>query len=320
MRHCVLVGILTSALLTGAAPARANCMVIDQIDKLHAIQTRLARDPDTGLFPTDIRQLRTIMRTLSNRAALDAVDGNALVGRGAEIVRFLQKTQQLLEGASLDDPQSVRPHFRATTTRNLDRVGDHLHDLRCTSDQVSVDRAAAAVAARTGATSDAEDLAQVMQALGAFRQEVLRPRNLFGFALALGAAFALAPVIRRWLILRRRRAKRHPANFATSYRQDDAVSEGSLLDINCFGAKLARAADQPLEKGDRVEIAIEDDWIDGQVVWSNQHYSGIQFSRAISLADVAEVIAQSAHSEKENGAPQDAASNRIDLALTGRRR
>ena len=48
-----------------APPALADCAVIDQLDKLHIIQTRLARDPDTALFFSDIRQLRTISAGIS---------------------------------------------------------------------------------------------------------------------------------------------------------------------------------------------------------------------------------------------------------------
>ncbi len=96
MQQTALIGILAAALFMGTDRLHANCLVIDKIDRLYTIQSRLARDPDTGLFATDLRLLRITLRSLSNTAALEAVDGNALFGRGADIVRMLQQTQALL--------------------------------------------------------------------------------------------------------------------------------------------------------------------------------------------------------------------------------
>ena len=294
MQQTALIGILAATLFMGTDRLHTNCLVIDKIDRLYSIQSRLARDPDTGLLATDLRLLRNTLRSLSNTAALEAVDGNALFGRGADIVRMLQQTQALLQSASLDDPHSVRPHFQGSARRTLTAVGDHLHDLRCSREQINIDRGAAAAEATAPATTtDAEDLAQVMQALGSFRQEALRPRNLIGLLLTIGAGFALAPIVKRWLILRRRRARRHPANYATRYRRDEHESAGNLLDINCFGTKLARPKDEDLQVGDGIEIAIEESWVSGKVLWSNRHYSGVQFKRAIGLGEVNEVIVNS---------------------------
>ena len=63
-------------------PAYADCALIDRIDRLFTIQSRLARDPDTTFFATDIRQLRRISAGISSRAVLTAVDGNSFTGRG----------------------------------------------------------------------------------------------------------------------------------------------------------------------------------------------------------------------------------------------
>ena len=292
MRHLATICIIAVLFGLGAGSARANCMVIDRIDKLHAIQSRLARGPDTGLFATDIRQLRAIMRGLSNRAALDAVDGNVIAGRGADILRMLRQTQQMLVGASLDDPATVQNHFTADVRRTLSKVGDHLHDLRCTSEQVSIDQARAAQAVAAG-DSDAEDLAQVMRTLAALGQEAMRPRSIGGFTLTIIAIIVLTPVVRRWITLRRRRAMRRPANYPTSYRHHDLSIDGSLIDINCFGTKLARTGDHLLDCGDRIEIAIHEDWVPGIVIWSNRHYSGVRFARRIRLVDVEGVVASS---------------------------
>ena len=132
-----------------------------------------------------------------------------------------------------------------------------------------------------------------MQALSTLGQEALRPRSMIGLAITVGGGFAVMPFVKRWLILRRRRFKRHPANYATHYRTEEKTCESHLIDINCFGTKLARPKDQTLEVGDGIEIAIEESWVAGKVIWSNKHYSGVQFKRAIGLGEVTEIVANS---------------------------
>ncbi len=293
MKGIVGAGLLWAIVAALGTSVRANCAVIDQLDKLHTIQARLANTPDTGLFMTDIRQLRAIMGDLSNRDALDAVEGNAIAGRGAQVVRFLTNTQDLLSSVSLDEPNRVRVHFTNRVRRNMDQISDHLTDLRCTRDQVNIAQAALTQTEGSG-DSDAEDLADVMETLSRVSEELVKPRNILLIISLIGAGFLIVPLIRKWLILRKRRAKRHTTNYATQYRNDQITAAGSLLDINCFGTKLARAQDHVLEMGETVEVSVDDIWIKGTVVWSNTHYSGIMFRRAIDLSEVALVIAKSA--------------------------
>ncbi|MEO0905217.1 MAG: PilZ domain-containing protein [Pseudomonadota bacterium] len=303
------ISLAISAISTGTA-LRADCALIDRIDQLHTIQLRLARDPDTALFATDIRQLRSASAGISNRDAVSAVDGNSFTGHGADVVRFLANTQQLLQSVSLDDPQSVRPHFDRETRENLSEIGAHLTDLRCNAEQIAIDAAVAAERG-SGGDSDAEDLAEVAETLNRIAEEVLRPRTFF-IALLLGVGTALAlPVIRRQLLLRKRRAKRHNTTYETLYTWNNSQTAGMLIDINCHGTKLRHEADDPLPVGEEVDISICDNWVGGTVMWSNTHYSGVQFRRSIALSDVETVCATKAPTEKQNGAPRDAASQKL---------
>ena len=292
--------------LGAGLPAHANCLLIDELDKLHIIQSRLANDPATGLFATDIRQLRVISSGISNRAAVDAVEGNSFTGHGADVVRFLQETQLLLQRASLDDPQSVRGHFNRETRANLARVGTHLTDLRCRSDQIAIDAQIAAERG-TGGSSDAEDLAEVTETLNGLADEVFQLRSLLILILVVTGTSLIMPLVRHRLILRRRRAKRHNITYPTHYLHDDRKIEGMLIDINCHGTKLRHETDNPLAKGVQVDIEVCDAFISGTVMWSNAHYSGIQFRNLISLAEV-EILRKTEPTPKtKNGAPKDAA-------------
>ena len=301
---------LAIGIFGAALPALADCAVIDQLDKLHTIQTRLARDPDTALFATDIRQLRTISAGISDRATLDAVAGNRFTAHGAAFVRFLQNTRSLLQISSLDDPLSVRPHFDRQARENLAVIGDSLITLRCNETQIAID---AAIAAERGAggSSDAEDLAEVAENLNRLAGEVLRPRTAIILLLLAGGTALALPVIKHWVVLRQRRAKRHNTLYPTQYLSEKHKINGTLIDINCHGVKLRHELDSPPPKGQTVEIAICDHWVEGQVMWSNAHYSGVQFRKTLSLSDVAAVCALPENPQMQNGAPRDAASQNM---------
>ena len=278
--------IATIMILSGGSKvALADCAVIDQLDKLYILQSRLASNPDTVFFQNDIRQLRTISSRLSERTAMQAVDGNTLVGKGADVVRFLRQTQSLLQRASMDDPLSVKPHFTPITRNTLIKISDHLNDLRCTDDQIEIAQATAADNPTTS-TSDAEDLEAVTAAISQFAEELVAPRNIFVMLGAIGIGTILLPIVQRWMLMRRRRAKRHNTNHPVGYEYEGVREKGALIDINCYGTKLRHNGDIPLNKGAVIEIVIEGSDTPGTIIWSNKHYSGVQFKQLISLAQV----------------------------------
>lgn len=291
LRRLVFAFFMTVSALGTGGQAYADCVIIHQIDNLHTIQSRLARNPDSALFITDIRQLRAFSRGLSHRGALDAVDGNAFTGQGAEVVRFLQNTQALLQRASLDDPDSVRPHFTPAVRSNLAAVRGHLRDLRCNDDQIAVETAQKAER-RSSSNSDAEDLAEVAETINALAEEVFQLRSLILFVVTMTIGAIVVPAIRRWRHLRMRRAKRHNATYQTRYIVGDRETGGMLIDINCHGTKLRHQADNPLAQGTAVEISVAENWVAGTVMWSNAHYSGVQFKSSIGLIDVETICAQ----------------------------
>lgn len=269
----------------GSKAAMADCAVIDQLDKLYLLQSRLAANPDTALFRDDIRQLRAISSSLSERTAMQAVDGNTLVGKGADVVRFLRQTQSLLQRVSMDDPFSVQPHFTPIARRTLTQMADHLRELRCTDEQIVIAQAEAAEDPIRG-NSDAEDLEEVSQAISQFAEDIVAPRNLIASVSVIALGVIARPFLQRWMMMRRRRAKRHNTNHATHYEYDGTRKKGALIDINCYGAKLRHEGDKALEKRAAINITIEGADTEGNIIWSNKHYSGVAFRQIISLAQV----------------------------------
>jgi hypothetical protein len=239
---------------------------------------------------------------------LEAVEGNAIIGKGATFVRFLRNTQSMLQGASMDDPHSVRPHFNLAARQNLQDIGGYLTTLRCTSDQISIDQAAQAAEAIRG-NSDADDLQEVAAVLSELAKEIFQWRTLVIIA-AIGLVTGIAvPQIQKWLIGRRRRATRHNTSYPAKYRWDDRTTQGMLLDINCYGTKLRHETGNPLPQGSSLEVFIQEEWSHCTVMWSNAHYSGLQFKSAIDL-DTVHAVCRAGHVQpkKQNGAPKDAVS------------
>ncbi len=290
MRPIVFAISLLLVCCGGTRAAFADCLIIDQLDQMHGLQTRLARNPSTVLFTDDIRQLRSMSSGLNNRDTLAAVNGNAFTGKGATFIRFLQNTQALLQSTSMDDPYSVRPHFTPAVRQNLENIRVHLPDLRCKVEQITVEKAVASDRDFNGDDdSDSEDLQEVQQALSSLAAEVVRPRNLILTIVSIGLVMLILPMIRHWLILRKRQAKRHNTTFVTDYRAENVTTEGMLIDINCYGTKLRHSRDSPHAKGMTLEISLLGEWINGSVMWSNTHYSGVQFKKLISLAEVSAI-------------------------------
>jgi hypothetical protein len=145
MRQLLTVFIFVSALWGGMEPAAADCLVRSQLDEMHQLQMRMVRNSNALFFGDEIRRLRMLSDGLGTPEVLRAVNGSRWVGHGAAFRQFLDNTNRLLVRASLDDPQSVRPHFDTKTQRNLQAIGGHMDSLRCTAEQINSARIAASL-------------------------------------------------------------------------------------------------------------------------------------------------------------------------------
>ncbi|MDX8352228.1 hypothetical protein [Cognatiyoonia sp. IB215182] len=291
-------------LATGAQAQSVSqgCLVIADIDRLHDIQTRLARNPDSVMFVDDIRMLRKTVSDISDRAALEAVESNTLAIKGNTFTRFLQNTRALLELASLDDPNSVAPHFTSRVRTNLANVRSYLVDLRCTAEEIAAAEDAAAVAITD--TSD-DDAVEIIREAA---QQLISWTNLFLFTSIGLSTLVIIRLWHRFSVRRKRRAKRHAVTYKTAYRLANATRPGRLIDINCYGTKLRHGQNVPPSKGTALDVLIGDDWVSASVMWTNAHYAGVQFKRSVSLDVVQEVrTKKGATPQKQSGAQLDAA-------------
>ncbi len=286
--------------------ARANCAVIDAVDNLHAVQSRLARDTLSPMYVSDIRFLRAQLSVIADRQVETAVGAGPLTGKGATFARFMRNTRALVQRASIDDSLQVRVFFNNPEVQaDLQAVGIFLGDMRCTESQIAADAATA--------RPDSDDSAA--EVLRNAAKEVLDPTNILVVSTIIIAGIAGTKVISAWIALRRRRTKRHPAKFETTYMINDQTKYGVLHDISGYGAKLAQDTATPLTEKSAISILIFDEWIAGTVQWSNSHYSGINFKTTLKQNIVRKVsknvTARETGKTQKNGARRGRRSETI---------
>lgn len=294
MHQTTMAFVFLVALLVGAQTATADCLVRARLDQMQQVQVRLVQNPNALFFRDDIRRLRTLSDGLGTPEVLRAVAGNHWVGHGPAFRRFLENTNRLLRRASLDDPQSVRPHFDARTQQNLREVAGYMGELRCTAAQIS--------SARIAVSQPQDTTTQ--------NAPVNIPTGLILAAAVLLGIAALRLSLQIPLLLQRGRAKRFKLNYATRFWWNNHMNTALLLDINHNGTRLRHRADKPLPPGAELDIAIDKDWTTGTIVWSDKSESGVHFMADLRHATMEKVCAV-ADNEKTNpttpnGAPKDA--------------
>lgn len=309
LRHLTLAVSLATGIFGYGNAALADCVLLDRLDRTVTVQTRLAANPDTALFASDIRQVRAMLNGISQTAALRAVNGNSFTGDGATVARFLTTSAELLQRASLDDPNSVRPHFTQRARQNLADMRSVLAAWRCSEEQIAIDAAAAAAETqrRIDGNNDADAMENVRETLNTLADEVLRLRTLVIVLIGATIIAIATPIIQRHMILRRRRSKRHNCTYQLPYVWEEQSFDGMLVDINCYGTKLQHDLDTPPPQGSHLDMIICEEEIGGTVVWSNTHYVGVLFQKLIPLSHIDPIRAAKPPPQKQNGAPRDAA-------------
>ncbi|WP_108815943.1 hypothetical protein [Loktanella sp. Alg231-35] len=270
MRQILTVFIFVAAFLGGIQPATADCLVKSKLDQMHQVQTRMMRNPNALFFGDDIRRLRLLSDGMGTPEVLRAVAGNRWVGHGAVFRQFLDNNNRLLARVSLDDPQSVRPHFDIRAQQNLQDIGNLMNGLRCSTAQINSARVAASLP-QTGLPQASTEL--VPPAL------IIAAIMLIGIVI-LRIAWGAHPVQHR------ERAKRFGLKYATRLWWNNNTNTAMLLDINRYGTRLRHKAGKPLPPGVDLNIAMQDGWTTGTIVWSDSTDSGVRFKDGISQSTV----------------------------------
>ncbi len=258
-----------------ATSAAANCRVIDTLDKLQVVQARLAQNPDTSLRISDMQFLRRHVSTLSESMVLDAVDGSALSAQGASFLRFIRHLDELLNQVSVDDAQEIQRHFANPNVRfNLDSIRQRVTDLRCT---------AAEIAAADFPEEQEDQLQDLLQ------DAIVHLVSNKYLVLLLGIGIVV-PICAYIFFLNRAkkgvRLVRHFTYYEASYRIDEQLENGTILNVNAKGAKLKHGSLGRLEAGGTLDILVMENWIPCRVSWSNHYYSGITFNQPLDKQQV----------------------------------
>jgi hypothetical protein len=79
-------------------------------------------------------------------------------------------------------------------------------------------------------------------------------------------------------------ARRYKTFWPTMLRTADLAQRAHVLNISCTGARIH--AENPLDRGQYVEIAIAPLWLRGFVRWRHEKSFGVAFHEMISEADL----------------------------------
>lgn len=126
----------------------------------------------------------------------------------------------------------------------------------------------------------AAEMAGERQGRGA-RRASLQQELLHGALLLLAVALlVLALFAYRWSLRRhRRRAARYSCHLQTRMEFAGTKHPAMILDISRLGCKLATSAAPP--PGVRLEVELGPERVRGSVAWSNSHYAGVVFDKAL---------------------------------------
>ncbi|SFR41682.1 hypothetical protein SAMN04488005_1678 [Yoonia tamlensis] len=121
-----------------AGRACANCAVINTIDNLHSVETRLLHNPNSPLFISEIRYLTSQARQLSGSSITEGIGANPMSEKGAALLYFIYYAKKLTLEVSIDEPNTAMRHLQnPQVLENMATVGTYLNSMRCTEAQIA---------------------------------------------------------------------------------------------------------------------------------------------------------------------------------------
>jgi hypothetical protein len=130
--------VCASLLIWTASTAHANCGVIDTLDKLHAVEVRLMRNPNSPLFTSEIRYLTHQARQLSGESITEGLGASPVTDKGATFLYFVYYAKKIALEVSVDEPATALRHLlNPTVSENIASVGTYLGDMRCSETEIA---------------------------------------------------------------------------------------------------------------------------------------------------------------------------------------
>ena len=106
---------------------------------------------------------------------------------------------------------------------------------------------------------------------------------------AIAASVWIGRLLMRYRRTLRRRGKRYMCSVATRLSYVDRTFDGTLIDISCYGGKLAHKGRIHAQIGDPITAVIAGKPRAAKVAWINDHYLGINFNNRLGLFTVLDI-------------------------------
>jgi hypothetical protein len=84
------------------------------------------------------------------------------------------------------------------------------------------------------------------------------------------------------------RSQKYPCNASSFVRIGAQTASGIFVDVSQRGGKLR--VDGPLPVRAKCSVWIDGTWVEARVVWSNRHYAGVDFLKALRLSVVHSLV------------------------------
>lgn len=305
-----LSAVLWACLSGHGFAAEHACEAFGRLQQIYDLQMQIISENSVKDLQDEVRQLRRQLNVTTDLAIIDAIEDDKRNERREIFRRFLYNSRYAMQSFNGDDPMAAHLYYRAPQIRNnLMLVGFYLSNLTCddvdeattsgfstlgqsrelaaTDTQMAgVDHANSDGAAQSGQKMLQEKVSaasRIKRALVGEQESLL----VFGLILMSSSIFAVGLIIvtlqtvKALLLRRRRRARRFPAQYETISDIDGKKIHGVLHDISGQGTKFGHDLDTPVEIKTPISVQIFDEWYEGTVAWSNEHYAGIMFRRPL---------------------------------------
>ncbi len=276
-------------LLCVPAGARAECVLANALSQVHMLQVDLTKTPDNPLAGNVLQYIAGQMPHLQENDLARIVEIHPAEDADAVFNNFATHTHQLLQAYQRKGIAAIPLHFdQEQVRRNLRLTGQYLVAFGCLSRATGGQPGQSVLGQRTqeGIIDNGSVETSGETPFDSIKRYLATPKGAATGVFAVAAVVGIAILIRAWIKLRRRRARRYDCHYATRFRTGGRDHGAVILDVSGMGIKLRHGADEPVQIGTQIEVCIFDKWHAGTVAWGNAHYFGILFRHPLSRQDV----------------------------------
>ena len=274
--HLLLKAVYVIALTVfWASTAAGNCRVINTLDNLHAVETRLMNNLHSPLFTSEIQYLKNQTDQITYSVMLNSIETGSFSLKGATFLRFMNNARTLSARVSIDDPTTAAYFFsQRSVQRNIENVGAYLDQMRCTPSEV-----AAANFIEVDASALQSEKSYIARE---HLQNLLTLQNIFIFTGLLSTLTIALIFSQHDIRFKTRGFLRYKIDYTTTIKLDDSIKVCTVNNISRSGARVKLDSNSPFTQGVKIAILLEKNWTETTIAWNRATELGLKFDKPLS--------------------------------------